>query len=31
VAGADRLRFLGMISRYVGLIQDIQLREQEPA
>ena len=31
VAGADRLRFLGMISRYVGLIQDIQLREQGPA
>lgn len=31
VAGADRLRFLGMISRYVGLIQDLQLREQEPA
>jgi ABC-2 type transport system ATP-binding protein len=29
VAGADRLRFLGMISRYVGLISDLQLSEQD--
>lgn len=27
VAGPDRLRFLGMTSRYVGLIQDLQLSE----
>lgn len=31
VAGADRLRFLGMISRYAGLVQELQLREEEAA
>jgi ABC-2 type transport system ATP-binding protein len=27
VAGADRLRFLGMLSRYAGLIETLELRE----
>jgi hypothetical protein len=31
VAGADRLRFLGMISRYAGLVSDLQLTEQVPS
>ncbi len=31
VAGPDRLRFLGMTSRYVGLITDLSLGEQEAA
>jgi len=31
VAGPDRLRFLGMTSRYVGLIQDLQLSEMSGA
>jgi len=30
VAGPDRLRFLGMTSRYVGLISDLQLTETAP-
>lgn len=29
VAGADRLRFIGMISRYAGLLASIQLDEKE--
>lgn len=29
VAGADRLRFLGMVSRYVGLIAALQLHEDK--
>jgi len=29
VAGPDRLRFLGMISRYVGLVADLSLSETE--
>lgn len=29
VAGPDRLKFLGMVSRYAGLIQSLQLIEQE--
>jgi ABC-2 type transport system ATP-binding protein len=31
VAGPDRLRFLGMVSRYVALVSHISLREAEPA
>ena len=31
VAGPDRLRFLGMTSRYVGLIEDLQLSETNGA
>jgi len=31
VAGPDRLRFLGMISRYVALIADLSLAEKTPA
>ncbi len=30
VAGADRLRFLGMLSRYVGLLSKIEMHEIEP-
>ncbi len=29
VAGPDRLRFLGMLSRYTGLVKGLELREQE--
>jgi hypothetical protein len=29
VAGPDRLRFLGMTSRYVALIADLSLQEAE--
>jgi ABC-2 type transport system ATP-binding protein len=28
IAGPDRLRFLGMLARYVGLITDVSLRER---
>jgi ABC-2 type transport system ATP-binding protein len=28
VAGADRLRFLGMVSRYAGLVSDLQMTER---
>jgi len=28
VAGADRLRFLGMVSRYAGLVSDLQMSER---
>jgi len=31
VAGPDRLRFLGMVSRYVALIADLSLAEKAPA
>ncbi|MFO0598117.1 MAG: hypothetical protein U0228_22635, partial [Myxococcaceae bacterium] len=31
VAGADRLRFMGMLSRYVGLLVRISLEEQHVA
>jgi len=31
VAGADRLRFLGMLSRYVGLLKKIEMHELEDA
>lgn len=31
VAGADRLRFLGMLSRYVALVSDIQITERKEA
>jgi hypothetical protein len=31
VAGPDRLRFLGMTSRYVGLISALSLAEDEAA
>jgi ABC-2 type transport system ATP-binding protein len=27
VAGADRLRFLGMLSRYAGILSAVDLRE----
>ena len=30
VAGPDRLRFLGMLSRYVGLLQSIEMKELDP-
>ncbi len=29
IAGPDRLRFLGMLSRYVGLVRDVSLKEAE--
>lgn len=29
VAGPDRLRFLGMLSRYTGLLKGIEMREQD--
>ncbi len=29
VAGPDRLRFLGMLSRYTGLLRGIEMREQD--
>lgn len=29
VAGADRLRFLGVLSRYAGLIAALELHETE--
>jgi ABC-2 type transport system ATP-binding protein len=28
IAGADRLRFLGMLARYVGVLTHIELEEQ---
>ena len=31
VAGPDRLRFLGMLSRYVGLLTRIEMHEVDPA
>jgi ABC-2 type transport system ATP-binding protein len=31
VAGPDRLRFLGVLSRYAALLQGIQLQESGPA
>ena len=31
VAGPDRLRFLGMVSRYVGLLSRIEMHEVDPA
>jgi ABC-2 type transport system ATP-binding protein len=31
VAGADRLRFMGMLSRYVGLLTRVSLEEQAVA
>ena len=31
VAGPDRLRFLGMVSRYVGLLTHIEMTEVDPA
>lgn len=31
VAGADRLRFMGMLSRYVGLLVKVGLEEKAPA
>lgn len=30
VAGPDRLRFLGMLSRYAGLVQGIEMKEAAP-
>ena len=29
VAGPDRLRFLGLISRYAGLVTDLELKESK--
>jgi len=31
VAGPDRLRFLGMVSRYIGLLSRIEMHEVDPA
>ncbi|WP_300338794.1 ABC transporter ATP-binding protein [Accumulibacter sp.] len=31
VSGPDRLRFLGMVSRYVGLLSRIEMKEVDPA
>ena len=30
IAGPDRLRFLGMLSRYVGLLKGIDMVELDP-
>lgn len=29
MAGADRLRFMGLLSRYVGLLRGVRLDEDE--
>lgn len=31
VSGPDRLRFMGMVSRYVGLLSRIEMKEVDPA